>query len=119
MPDPSVCNRPLPDPNGPDDKHVDVLRDLIDCMLEYKNGTLVDVFGIEPPYENGYHETGERERERKTNKSKLSDYKMSIQHWMGKKTEIIKQQKICENEVEMKRKQKSINNYSKSINSIA
>lgn len=50
MPLPRDCNRPLPDPNGPDDKHVDVRRERIDCMLlDNKNGTLDEVFGIEPP----------------------------------------------------------------------
>lgn len=57
IPDPSCCNKPLPEPNGPDDKQVDVRRERIDCMLlDNKNGTLLDVFGIEPPYGwNGAH----------------------------------------------------------------
>lgn len=60
MPDPSDCNRPLPDPNGPDDKHVDVRRERIDCMLlDNKNGTLDDVLGMEPPWK-----LAERTRER-------------------------------------------------------
>lgn len=42
MPDPNCCRRPDPDPKGPDDKHVDVLRERIDCMDDdNRNGTLV------------------------------------------------------------------------------
>lgn len=51
MPDPSCCNSPEPEPSGPDDKHADGLLERIDCILDdSKNGTLLDVFGIEPPY---------------------------------------------------------------------
>lgn len=51
MPDPSCCNSPEPEPSGPDDKHADGLLDRIDCILDdSRNGTLLDVFGIEPPY---------------------------------------------------------------------
>lgn len=52
IPDPNCCRiEPEPDPNGPDDIQADVRRDRIDCILEVnKNGTLLDVFGIEPPY---------------------------------------------------------------------
>jgi len=50
IPDPSCCSRPDPEPSGPDDRTVDWRRDLIDCMLDdSRNGTLLDVFGMEPP----------------------------------------------------------------------
>lgn len=50
MPDPRDCNRPLPEPNGPDDKHVEVRRERIDCMLlDNKNGTDELVLGMDPP----------------------------------------------------------------------
>lgn len=50
MPDPNCCRMPEPEPSGPDDNTVDVRRDLIDCMLDdSRNGTLLDVLGMEPP----------------------------------------------------------------------
>ena len=50
-PVPSCDSKPDPEPSGPEDKTVDVRRDLIDCMLDdSKNGTLVElVFGMDPP----------------------------------------------------------------------
>jgi hypothetical protein len=53
IPDRSSDSNPEPEPSGPDDNTVDVLRERIDCMLDdNKNGTLVlDVFGIDPPCE--------------------------------------------------------------------
>lgn len=56
MPDRSSDSSPDPEPRGPDDNTVDVLRERIDCMLDdNKNGTLVlDVFGIDPPCERNY-----------------------------------------------------------------
>lgn len=50
MPDPNCCRMPEPEPSGPDESTVDVRRDLIDCILdESRNGTLLDVLGMEPP----------------------------------------------------------------------
>lgn len=50
MPDPSCCSRPDPEPSGPDDRTVDWRRDLMLCMLdESRKGTLLEVFGMEPP----------------------------------------------------------------------
>ncbi|KAI8040324.1 hypothetical protein M5D96_006264 [Drosophila gunungcola] len=50
MPDPSCCSSPDPEPSGPDDRTVDWRRDLIDCILDdSRNGTLLEVFGMEPP----------------------------------------------------------------------
>lgn len=50
MPDPSCCSSPLLPPCDPP-KAADGLRDLIDCMLLLRrNGTLLLVFGIDPPY---------------------------------------------------------------------
>lgn len=50
MPLPSCCRSPDPEPNGPDDKTVDVRLERIDCILdESRKGTLLDVFGIDPP----------------------------------------------------------------------
>lgn len=50
MPLPSCCNNPEPEPNGPDDNTVDVRLERIDCILDdSKNGTLLEVFGIDPP----------------------------------------------------------------------
>lgn len=50
IPDPNCCSKPDPDPSGPDDKTVEVRRDRIDCMLDdNKNGTLLEVLGMEPP----------------------------------------------------------------------
>uniref|UniRef100_A0A8D8B285 (northern house mosquito) hypothetical protein n=1 Tax=Culex pipiens TaxID=7175 RepID=A0A8D8B285_CULPI len=50
MPEPSCWSRPDPEPSGPEDSTVEVRRLRIDCMLdESRNGTLLDVFGIEPP----------------------------------------------------------------------
>uniref|UniRef100_A0A1B0A6V6 Uncharacterized protein n=1 Tax=Glossina pallidipes TaxID=7398 RepID=A0A1B0A6V6_GLOPL len=50
IPLPNCCHNPVPDPNGPVDNTVDGRRERIDCILdESKNGTLLEVFGIDPP----------------------------------------------------------------------
>lgn len=50
MPEPSCCSNPLPEPSGPDESMFEGRRDRIDCMLdESRNGTLLEVFGIDPP----------------------------------------------------------------------
>jgi hypothetical protein len=55
MPDPSCCRRPAEEAPGEPDRprHADVRReppDLIELMLDdNKNGTLLEVFGIDPP----------------------------------------------------------------------
>lgn len=50
MPLPNCCSNPEPEPKGPDDNAAEVLLERIDCILDDKrNGTLLEVFGIDPP----------------------------------------------------------------------
>uniref|UniRef100_A0A1B0B8V5 Uncharacterized protein n=1 Tax=Glossina palpalis gambiensis TaxID=67801 RepID=A0A1B0B8V5_9MUSC len=50
IPLPNCCHNPVPEPNGPVDNTVDGRRERIDCILDdSKNGTLLEVFGIDPP----------------------------------------------------------------------
>ncbi|CAB3383367.1 Hypothetical predicted protein [Cloeon dipterum] len=58
MPEPSCCSRPAEEAPGEPDRprQADVRRDppdLIELMLDdNKNGTLLEVFGIDPPCKN-------------------------------------------------------------------
>jgi len=55
MPDPNCCSRPLLPPCEPP-KAADGRLDLIDCMLLLsRKGTLLLVFGIDPPYVAKFH----------------------------------------------------------------